>query len=98
MATERISILALDDAEAVKLGDNVKLYFGDGADPHDNNVGDVSLVWNGSSFVMAGGELTLSSTSSTWPTRTPSPSVTVTTCRSRGTAPTSTSPSPPTTR
>lgn len=47
MATERISFLARDSDEGCKLGDGVKLYVGDGADGADNNVGDVSIGWDG---------------------------------------------------
>ena len=52
---ERISILASKD---VKLKDSVKLWFGDGASAA-GLTGDVSLTWNGSSFVW--GQLTANS-------------------------------------
>lgn len=59
MATERISILALSDEDDCKLGDNVSLWFGDGADPQDNNTGDVSLTFNGTSLAVGTGRLVL---------------------------------------
>ncbi len=41
MATERISFLARSDDDDCKLGDNVKLWFGDGSDGAD---GDLLLL------------------------------------------------------
>lgn len=52
MSTERISILALEDD--VKLGDGIKLRFGDGADREDPAAGDVYLSWDGTQFVING--------------------------------------------
>lgn len=59
MATERISILALSDDDDCKLGDNVSLWFGDGADAQDNNTGDVSLTHDGTSLLVSAGRLSL---------------------------------------
>lgn len=42
MAAERISFIARADDDDCKLGDNVSLWFGDGADAADNNTGDRS--------------------------------------------------------
>lgn len=60
MATERISFLARSDDDDCKLGDNVSLWFGDGADGADNNTGDVSLTFDATNLVVAGGNVKLS--------------------------------------
>ncbi len=59
MATERISFLARSDDDDCKLGDNVKLWFGDGADGADNNTGDVSLHHDGTNLNVSAGRLVL---------------------------------------
>lgn len=59
MAAERISFIARADDDDCKLGDNVSLWFGDGADAADNNTGDVSLTHNGTSLVVGTGRLVL---------------------------------------
>lgn len=53
MTIERTSILALDDNS--KVGDGVRVYFGDGADAEDPDVGDGSIYSNGTTVQLEPG-------------------------------------------
>ncbi len=44
MATERISFLARSDDDDCKLGDNVKLWFGDGSDGVESEWTEVAFL------------------------------------------------------
>lgn len=50
-ATDRVGILALGE-QTLKLGDNVELWFGDGALSDNTEVGDIKAYWDGTNLIV----------------------------------------------